>query len=1396
MKTTNPNQLKQYVCLPILLLLTFGSSKTAAQIKRITVIGSSTAAGLGTTTLDSSWVRRTSNYYKNQLAVVDTVHNLGVSSTTVYQGMPTSYTAPASRPSPDASHNATQAISLLSNLTVAANGVVIVNYPTNGYDGYTIYEVMVALQVIYDSVTRTGNKCFIATTQPRSDGNFALSATKAKLAAIKDSIINRFGTTYTLNFWDGMYNTADTTILTAYSAGDNVHFNNTGHRILFNRVVAKNVFDPAATGDYRSNVTTTGLWSDAASWQKYNGMDWVTAITAPDNSSGRITIIAGDSIRINTATSMDQVTVESGAVLTIFHLSTPTTFTLSNGTGDDITVNGKLYISVNATLSGTGTIVNNSGGVFIIRNLGILSVNATNDGTMNISGTGFVQSATLVNNGTINLIDFTLDLNNATLTNNGTFNFVYNSSTFIASTVGTGIFNNTSTGTIYKSNAAGAARMNGSISFMNNGSIKGFSELVTVLTTINTGTIAPGNSSPAVLIVNPSLISSKSPTVNLEINTTGAVAGTNYDQLRFSSIDTLNTRVNGVTLNLIDNANDAIGTVYTVMASALGSITGTLFAANIPSNFGNLTYNSNSITIQKTDITKTWDGGAGTTNWNDANNWNPDGVPIVTDNLSIATGINILINTAAVCNDLTLNNSSLSATIQSGNSLTVNGRLALVLGNISINGQSLVLNGTLASFGTGTITGSATSSLTIGGTGGGNFGTLRMTATAPNNYVKNLILNRTGTGGTVTIGSNGMGLAGTLTLTNGKLITGGNLTLLSSSISSTALVAPINNGASISGLVTVERFIPQSKRAYRDIAPSVNSGSINLYNSWQESGTNSNGYGTHITGSVGAVGSIDASTGLDKTASGSKSMNSMNISNATGASVWETINNTNQVNDSLSAWKAYRISIRGNRQNDLSANNTLMNAPVILRSRGTLVTGQVNFTTTGVTANGGTNTAIRLNSADATGFSMIGNPYASPIDWETIHASSTNLSSSYWIFDPNMGTTGAYVAYNAALHTSSNNASAMNRYLQPGQGFFIRNNSSTIPILLIQESDKAADAANLSNVYRTTTTLSKIYANLMKQVGTTNYNMDGVGIAFSNDFSNGIGPEDGGKMNNATDNLAINNNGQMLSVEGRQLPTVNDTIKLKVWALTAGLNYQMKLNLVYFEANNLQPVLLDRFANTQTILALNTTTTYSFTITADTSSFNNRFRIAFTSAVLPINFSSIKAYKKNSNAEIEWACQETNAAYYEVEHSLTASNFIKLATVNASGSGPVSTYIWQHDNTPAGTNYYRIKSFDKSGTVKYSNTVSVNIAKNVTVIVYPNPVKESSFNLQFNGFEKSNFSVGIYNSTGLQIFSEPIAASTSPTHTINLKSKPPSGNYLLVITTSDGRKITTVIIIQ
>ncbi|MEJ7586403.1 MAG: SGNH/GDSL hydrolase family protein [Ferruginibacter sp.] len=250
-------------------LLVILSQGVDAQQKRMVAIGSSTTAGYITTSEDSSWFGHLRKYYGCQLGILDTCYNYGVPGTGVYVGMPSSYSPPAGRARPDTKSNITKAVEVLTTLTNPADGAIIVNYPSNDYNILTIPEIMKCLQVIYDSATRDGNRCFITTTQPRTDSLFRSSAMKKKLADIKDSTINRFGVEHTINFWDGMFNPADTTILPKYSAGDVIHFNNAGHRVLYERIVAKNIFGlpfwyAASTGalnlltTWGSNVDGTG----------------------------------------------------------------------------------------------------------------------------------------------------------------------------------------------------------------------------------------------------------------------------------------------------------------------------------------------------------------------------------------------------------------------------------------------------------------------------------------------------------------------------------------------------------------------------------------------------------------------------------------------------------------------------------------------------------------------------------------------------------------------------------------------------------------------------------------------------------------------------------------------------------------------------------------------------------------------------------------------------------------------------------------------------------------------------------------------------------------------------------------------------------------------------------
>jgi Secretion system C-terminal sorting domain len=362
-------------------------------------------------------------------------------------------------------------------------------------------------------------------------------------------------------------------------------------------------------GDYRSAIAGNpagGDWTLASTWQTYNGTTWVAAATAPVAGTEVVTIQTGDSINLTASTTMDNVVVQTGAVLALFNSGASPTFTLNNGTpGNDLSNSGTLYVAGSgATLSGAGTLLINTGGKFILEASGTLSVNTINNGEVDFTNTAFIIGAILTNNHFINWLDGQVGLetvppaagiinNDSILVNDASTNFF-----------GTGneTLTNASTGVIFGIDAGVNATIPTTIHFVNQGTVKGFGTLNFPGTTTNTGTVAPGNNSPAILSSDPTLLSTGSPTFQLPIFSSGAVAGANYSQI--ASTGALN--LSGQTLTVTDAGSDAAGTIYTLVTAP--SITGTFATVNLaPDLAGSLLINATSVTVQKVfNLPLTW----------------------------------------------------------------------------------------------------------------------------------------------------------------------------------------------------------------------------------------------------------------------------------------------------------------------------------------------------------------------------------------------------------------------------------------------------------------------------------------------------------------------------------------------------------------------------------------------------------------------------------------------------------------------------------------------------------------------------------------------------------------------------------------------------------------------
>ncbi len=153
------------------------------------------------------------------------------------------------------------------------------------------------------------------------------------------------------------------------------------------------------------------------------------------------------------------------------------------------------------------------------------------------------------------------------------------------------------------------------------------------------------------------------------------------------------------------------------------------------------------------------------------------------------------------------------------------------------------------------------------------------------------------------------------------------------------------------------------------------------------------------------------------------------------------------------------------------------------------------------------------------------------------------------------------------------------------------------------------------------------------------------------------------------------------------------------------------------------------------LLTVNATTTSAYLTVFGITNPVNGFPITTLSATylkssssLPVTFTSFTASLQNKNVWLQWkTAQETNTHLFNIQRSLTGTDFVTVSAVAATGNGTGSTYTY-NDQTYAKTNvppsvYYRIQEVDKDGKLFYSGTALVHGSGSI-VSLYPNPCRQ------------------------------------------------------------------------
>ncbi|MBI5298055.1 MAG: hypothetical protein HY869_21475 [Chloroflexi bacterium] len=107
----------------------------------------------------------------------------------------------------------------------------------------------------------------------------------------------------------------------------------------------------ADTNMFRS--TASGLWTDETTWQvSPDGISWAAASCWPTADNDAIDILAGHTVTVDSNFPVDQLTIASTAQVTV---DSGTTWTVANGTGTDLTVNGTVANAGTITMTGSGS---------------------------------------------------------------------------------------------------------------------------------------------------------------------------------------------------------------------------------------------------------------------------------------------------------------------------------------------------------------------------------------------------------------------------------------------------------------------------------------------------------------------------------------------------------------------------------------------------------------------------------------------------------------------------------------------------------------------------------------------------------------------------------------------------------------------------------------------------------------------------------------------------------------------------------------------------------------------------------------------------------------------------------------------------------------------------------
>ena len=715
-------------------------------------------------------------------------------------------------------------------------------------------------------------------------------------------------------------------------------------------------------------------------------------------------------------------------------------------------------------------------------------------------------------------------------------------------------------------------------------------------------------------------------------------------------------------------------------------------------------------------------------------------------------------------NNLTINNTpKFTGVVTAQQNFTVNGVFAQSNGIFAIGGttstpQTLTLNGTItnADDNYDRLRANGYSNLTIGNTGTGGSGPLGyqlffdqsgkgeskgtsgandLTILTPGttNNVRNFTMNRPGQ--TMVLQTE-MQVNNVVNITSGTLASGGsgsgeqeNLVLLSTA-TTTSSVLELVSGASISGAVVVQSYFQGGtvaiNRGFRMISSPVNIPTTFFSQMKQR---------FIITGNGATLNGFDINPNQ---AANAPTITTYVESGAIGVTSFLTIPN---INTSAITGKGYYFFFRGNRSNLNSPAAGKINIPFSFPESWTAAyIGPIN--------SGNVSIAVTKTVVDVMdGINLLGNPYPGTLDFQAFRDDATNSGVlDDYICIMNRNRTGFVTqsgrVTNGTVETAPSGSGGANaglgiiRYVQPGQGFFVRKTATGSGSVTFKESHKA-NATNSPNALRllnvkgsiTKTEARKLIR--MSIFGDNNRDDATVVMEPGNDVN--FGGYDAPYLSNASVvcyTLTADNKPSCINF----MPSVDEVDSIRIFVTSGTQLTSATLNFTDITgAGNKEVYLKDNHLGTVTEIN-SESNSYEFVMDKSnaTSFGRSRFVLLFKDVV--ILSAKLMHFKASANANgvfLKWNTSNNFAPKRVIiERSADSLKFEQIATLEMEETSKNNVRNSYFDTNPnLGLVYYRLRNVYEDGSHNYTETESVHFgfeSNNSEVNVYPtNPAKDN-----------------------------------------------------------------------